>query len=87
MTIILAIWKAEICRIVIGGQPRKKLLEIPDQLIVWCSGIYLSSQATLKAEIRIAFPGLCKQKNLEDSISMEKIGCCDICLLSQQQEA
>jgi hypothetical protein len=50
--IILAILEVEFKKITVCGHPRQKVPETPSQLIAWCGGMYLSSQARKEKEIR-----------------------------------
>jgi hypothetical protein len=63
MPAILATWKAEIGRIVVRGQPGKKVNKTTSQPIAGHGGMCLSFQATWEAEIRrIMVPGQQKEK-------------------------
>jgi hypothetical protein len=50
--VILATWEAEIRRMLVPGQPRQKVKEIPSQPISAHNSLHLSPQATQEAKIR-----------------------------------
>jgi hypothetical protein len=73
--VILATWKAKIKRIMVPGQPRQKVLEIPPHPSTnsWVQWFMPVNPATREAEMgRVTVLGQSKQKSLCNPISMKK---------------